>query len=70
MMVVRKQKIGVKIKGEYIMKIVLILAALVQGISGTGMMFFGELGDITTLVTMFSLIISAKIDMILAFIVD
>jgi len=52
------------------MKIVLILAALVQGISGAGMLLFGELGDMKTLVTMFSLIISAKIDMILAFIVD
>ena len=30
MMVARKQKIGVKIKGEYIMKIVLILSAILD----------------------------------------
>lgn len=52
------------------MKLVLILAALIQGISGVYLMFFGESGDINTQITMFSLIISSKIDIILAYIID
>ncbi len=52
------------------MKLILLLAALIQGISGIGLMFFGESGDINTQITMFSLIISAKIDIIIAYTID